>query len=103
MTVWSNSNFYNFLPWAFAGILGVPTNRLRLIPCTVGGSFGSKHLIMQGHRDRRAPCRRPPDGRCSYLEDRFDNIAANDNAGPDRHLRRRARLLGRRRDAQPRR
>ena len=55
MTVWSNSNFYNFLPWVFAGILGVPTNRLRLIPCTVGGSFGSKHLIMQGHRDRRAP------------------------------------------------
>ena len=25
----------------------MPTNRLRLIPCTVGGSFGSKHLIMQ--------------------------------------------------------
>ena len=45
MTVWSNSNFYNFLPWAFAGMLGVPNNRLRMIPCAVGGSFGSKHFI----------------------------------------------------------
>jgi CO/xanthine dehydrogenase Mo-binding subunit len=84
MTVWSNSNFYNFLPWVFAGILGVPTNRLRLIPCTVGGSFGSKHLIMQVVAIAGALSKatgRP----VRYLEDRFDNIAANDNTGPDRH------------------
>ena len=64
MTVWSNTNFYNFLPWSFAGMLGVPNNRLRMIPCAVGGSFGSKHLINkviniagradQGHRPARA-------------------------------------------------
>jgi CO/xanthine dehydrogenase Mo-binding subunit len=84
MTVWSNSNFYNFLPWVFAGILGVPTNRLRLIPCTVGGSFGSKHLIMQVVAIAGALSKatgRP----VRYLEDRFDNLAANDNTGPDRH------------------
>jgi CO/xanthine dehydrogenase Mo-binding subunit len=83
MTVWSNSNFYNFLPWVFAGILAVPTNRLRLIPCTVGGSFGSKHLIMQVVAIAGALAKatgRP----VRYLEDRFDNIAANDNVGPDR-------------------
>jgi CO/xanthine dehydrogenase Mo-binding subunit len=84
MTVWSNSNFYNFLPWVFAGILGVPTNRLRLIPCTVGGSFGSKHHIMQVVAIAGALSKatgRP----VRYLEDRFDNLAANDNTGPDRH------------------
>jgi CO/xanthine dehydrogenase Mo-binding subunit len=83
MTVWSNSNFYNFLPWAFAGMLGVPNNRLRMIPCAVGGSFGSKHFITKviaiaGALSKRAG--RP----VKYVEDRMDNIAANDNVGCDR-------------------
>ena len=69
MTVWSNCNFINFLPWVFAGPAGVSTNRLRMIPCTVGGSFGSKHLItqvvsiagalVQGHRTSGALPRGP--------------------------------------------
>ena len=83
MTVWSNSNFHNFLPWAFAGMLGVPNNRLRMIPCAVGGSFGSKHFITKvisiaGSLSKAAG--RP----VQYLEDRADNIAANDNVGCDR-------------------
>ncbi|MDF2978860.1 MAG: hypothetical protein K0S40_3588 [Actinomycetospora sp.] len=78
MTVWSNSNFINFLPWAFAGILRVPTNRLRMVPCAVGGSFGSKHLITKVISITGAlskACGRP----VQYLEDRADNVAANDN------------------------
>ena len=83
MTVYSNSNFINFLPWAFAGILRVSTNRLRMIPCAVGGSFGSKHLITKVISITGAlskACGRP----VQYLEDRADNVAANDNVGCDR-------------------
>ncbi|MGY1690591.1 xanthine dehydrogenase family protein molybdopterin-binding subunit [Geodermatophilus sp. SYSU D01105] len=83
MTVWSNTNFHNFLPWAFAGMLGVPTSRLRLIPCTVGGSFGSKHLLTKvisiaGSLSKATG--RP----VQFLEDRIDCLAANDNVGCDR-------------------
>ena len=83
ITAWSNTNFHNFLPWAFAGMLGVPNNRLRLIPCAVGGSFGSKHLITKVFAIAGALSKatgRP----VRYLEDRMDNIAANDNVGCDR-------------------
>ncbi len=83
MTVWSNTNFYNFLPWSFAGMLGVPNNRLRMIPCAVGGSFGSKHLINKVINIAGALTKatgRP----VKFVEDRMDNIAANDNVGCDR-------------------
>jgi CO/xanthine dehydrogenase Mo-binding subunit len=83
MTLWSNTNFYNFLPWVFAGMLKVPTNRLRIVPCTVGGSFGSKHLITKVVGIAGALTRatgRP----VKFMEDRVDNLAANDNVGPDR-------------------
>ena len=83
MTVWSNTNFYNFLPWAFAGMLGVPNNNLRMIPCTVGGSFGSKHFLTKVISISGALTKatgRP----VKFLEDRLDNIAANDNVGCDR-------------------
>ncbi|MGE3286204.1 MAG: xanthine dehydrogenase family protein molybdopterin-binding subunit [Pseudonocardia sp.] len=83
MTVWSNSNFHNFLPWAFAGMLGVPTNQLRMIPCAVGGSFGSKHFITKVLSVAGALTKATGRPVC-YLEDRQDNIAANDNVGPDR-------------------
>lgn len=83
MTVWSNTNFHNFLPWSFAGMLGVPNNRLTMIPCAVGGSFGSKHLINKVIAIAGALTKatgRP----VKFLEDRIDNIAANDNVGCDR-------------------
>jgi CO/xanthine dehydrogenase Mo-binding subunit len=83
MTLWSNTNFYNFLPWTFANMLRVPSNRLKVIPCTVGGSFGSKHLInkviaIAGVLTKATG--RP----VKFMEDRVDNLAANDNVGPDR-------------------
>jgi CO/xanthine dehydrogenase Mo-binding subunit len=83
MTLWSNTNFYNFLPWVFAGMLRVPTNRFKVIPCTVGGSFGSKHLITKVIAVAGALTKatgRP----VKFMEDRVDNLAANDNVGPDR-------------------
>lgn len=83
MTVWSNTNFYNFLPWAFAGMLGVPSNQLRIVPCAVGGSFGSKHLLTKVVAISGALTKvtgKP----VKFLEDRIDNIAANDNVGCDR-------------------
>ncbi len=83
MTVWSNTNFYNFLPWSFAGMLGVANNRLRMIPCPVGGSFGSKHLINKVISIAGALTKAAGQP-VKYLEDRLDNIAANDNVGCDR-------------------
>lgn len=83
MTLWSNSNFYNFLPWAFAGMLGVPTHQLRLIPCDVGGSFGSKHFLTKVMSI--AGCLSKATGRpVKFMEDRTDNLSANDNVGCDR-------------------
>ncbi len=83
MTVWSNTNMYNYIPWVFANLLKVPTNRLKMIPCLVGGSFGSKHLITKCFAIAGALTKatgRP----VKFIEDRLDNLAANDNVGPDR-------------------
>lgn len=83
MTVWSNTNMYNFIPWVFAEMLGVPTNKLRMVPCLAGGSFGSKHLLSKVILIAGALAKatgRP----VKYVEDRVDNLAANDNLGPDR-------------------
>src|SRR5262249_52912721 len=83
MTVWSNTNMYNYIPWVFAQLLKVPTNRLKLVPCLVGGSFGSKHLITKCFAIAGALSKatgRP----VKFIEDRADNLAANDNVGPDR-------------------
>jgi CO/xanthine dehydrogenase Mo-binding subunit len=83
MTIWSNSNFYNYLPWSFATMLQIPTSHLRMIPCTVGGSFGSKHLINKVISIAGALTKATGQP-VRFLEDRLDNIAANDNVGCDR-------------------
>lgn len=83
MSVWSNTNMYNFIPWVFAEMLDVPTNKLRMIPCLAGGSFGSKHLLSKVILIAGALSKatgRP----VKYVEDRLENLAANDNLGPDR-------------------
>jgi CO/xanthine dehydrogenase Mo-binding subunit len=83
MTIWSNTNMYNYIPWVYAQMLNVPGNQLKMIPCVVGGSFGSKHLINKTITVAGALTKatgRP----VKFLEDRIDNLAANDNVGPDR-------------------
>jgi CO/xanthine dehydrogenase Mo-binding subunit len=83
MTVWSNTNMYNYIPWAFAQLLKVSTNRLKIVPCLVGGSFGSKHLLTKCFAIAGALSK--ASGRpVKFVEDRVDNLAANDNVGPDR-------------------
>jgi len=83
MTVWSNTNMYSYIPWVFAQMLRVPNNRLKIIPCLVGGSFGSKHVLSKCFVIAGALTKatgRP----VKFMEDRIDNLAANDNVGPDR-------------------
>ncbi len=83
MTVWSNTNMYNFVPFVFADMLRVPTHKLRMVPCLAGGSFGSKHLLSKCILIAAALSKatgRP----VKFLEDRVDNLSANDNLGPDR-------------------
>ncbi len=99
MTVWSNTNMYNYIPWVFAQMLDVPTHKLTLVPCLAGGSFGSKHLLSKVILIAGALAKAT--GRAvKYVEDRADNLAANDNLGPDREydaelaLRRDGELLG---------
>jgi CO/xanthine dehydrogenase Mo-binding subunit len=83
MTVWSNTNMYNFIPWVFANLLKIPTNRLKMIPCLVGGSFGSKHLITKCFAIAGALTKATGQP-VKFVEDRIDNLSANDNVGPDR-------------------
>lgn len=83
MTVWSNTNMFNFIPWAYARMLRVPTHRLRIVPCLAGGSFGSKHILSKCVLIAGALAKatgRP----VKFVEDRIDNLVANDNLGPDR-------------------
>jgi CO/xanthine dehydrogenase Mo-binding subunit len=83
MTCWSNTNMYNYIPWAFAQMLDVPNNRLKLIPCLVGGSFGSKHLLSKCMIVAGALTKATGQP-VKFMEDRIDCLAANDNVGPDR-------------------
>ena len=83
MDVWSNTNMYNYIGWVLAGMLRVPPNKLNLIPCAVGGSFGSKHVLSKciSIAGLLAKVTGRP---VKYVEDRVENLAANDNVGPDR-------------------
>lgn len=84
LTLYSNTNMFNYIPFVFAGMAKVPTNRLKIIPCLVGGSFGSKHVLSKCTIIATALSKatgRP----VKFMEDRVDNLAANDNVGPDRY------------------
>ena len=80
----ANTSMYNYVGWLVAGSLGVPSNRLNIVPTLAGGSFGSKLFahkvcVLAGTLAREAG--RP----VKFLEDRFDNIMASDNHGCDRN------------------
>ncbi len=83
MEIWSNTNMYNFIPWVYAEMLGVPNHQLTMHPTLVGGSFGSKHILSKcvvfaGALSKATG--RP----VKFVEDRVDNLLACDNVGPDR-------------------
>ena len=83
MDIWSNTNMINSASWVMAGMLRTPPHMLNFHPMYVGGSFGSKHFLAKiigiaGVLSRVTG--RP----VKFMEDRSDNLMANDSQGPDR-------------------
>ena len=66
---------YNYLGLALAASLGVPANKLNIVPTLAGGSFGSK-LFLHKVPVIAATLARATGRPVQYLEDRIDNITA---------------------------
>jgi CO/xanthine dehydrogenase Mo-binding subunit len=83
MQIWSNSNMLNSAAWVMSGMLKLPPHMLNFYPMYVGGSFGSKHFLAKtiGIAGVLSKVTGRP---VKYMEDRIDNLAANDSQGPDR-------------------
>ncbi len=83
MDVWSNTNFLNFVAWTIAGTLKMPPHKVNFHPMHTGGSFGSKHVL--GKQIAIAGALSKATGRSvKFMEDRADNLTANDSQGPER-------------------
>ncbi len=83
MEIWSNTNMLNFVAWVMSDMLKLPPHMLNFHPMYTGGSFGSKHVL--GKQIGIAGALSKVTGRpVKYMEDRIDNLAANDNQGPAR-------------------
>lgn len=83
MDVYSNTNMLNFGAWVLSATLNVHPHRLDFHPMYVGGSFGSKHMVGKQIAIAGALAKRT--GRpVRFMEDRADNLLANDAQGPDR-------------------
>jgi CO/xanthine dehydrogenase Mo-binding subunit len=83
MEVWSNTNMLNFVAWVIAGTLRLPPHKVNFYPMYAGGSFGSKHVISKVIAIAGALSKvtgRP----VKFMEDRIDNLTANDSQAPDR-------------------
>lgn len=83
MQVWSNCNFLKFFEPYFAGMFQVPPQSLTFHPMYTGGSFGSKHALFKQIAIAGVLSRvtgRP----VKFMEDRIDNLTANDSQAPDR-------------------
>lgn len=83
MSISCNSVTFTFLLFMMASTLKIPSNKLDLIPCPAGGSFGSKFWavrvpIMAGMLAKLVG--RP----VKFVEDRLDNITTSDHHGSDR-------------------
>jgi len=83
MDVWSNTNMLNFVAWVISGTLQMPPHMVDFHPMYTGGSFGSKHVL--GKQIAIAGALSKATGRpVKYMEDRADNLMANDSQAPDR-------------------
>jgi CO/xanthine dehydrogenase Mo-binding subunit len=83
MDVWSNTNMLNYVGWLIATTLKLPPHMVNFYPMYTGGSFGSKHVISKVVAIAGALSKvtgRP----VKFMEDRIDNLTANDSQGPDR-------------------
>ena len=83
MEIWSNTNMLNYVGWLIAGTLRLPPHVVNFHPMYTGGSFGSKHVVSKAVAIAGALSKitgRP----VKFMEDRIDNLAANDSQAPDR-------------------
>jgi CO/xanthine dehydrogenase Mo-binding subunit len=83
MDIWSNTNMLNSASWVMSIMLRIPPHMLNFHPMYTGGSFGSKHFLAKTIGIAGVLSRvtgRP----VKFMEDRIDNLEANDSQGPDR-------------------
>jgi CO/xanthine dehydrogenase Mo-binding subunit len=82
-SVYSNTNFYSFIPWVLAGSLKVSPTQLKMMPVAIGGSFGSKVFT---HKIIILTCAlaRATGQPVKYIEDRLAHFLNSDSHGSDR-------------------
>jgi CO/xanthine dehydrogenase Mo-binding subunit len=83
MEIWSNTNMLNFAAWLMAGTLRLPPQKVEFYPMYIGGSFGSKHMISKVIAIAGA-LSKVTGHPVKFMEDRSDNLTANDSHAPDR-------------------
>lgn len=81
--VWSNCNFLKFFEPYFAGMFKLPAQNLTFYPMYTGGSFGSKHALFK-HIAIAGVLAKITGRPVKFMEDRIDNLIANDSQAPDR-------------------
>jgi carbon-monoxide dehydrogenase large subunit len=83
MEIWSNTNMLNSASWVMSGMLKIPPHKLNFYPMYTGGSFGSKHFLAKtiGIAGSLSKVTGRP---VKFMEDRVDNLTANDSQGPER-------------------
>lgn len=83
LEVWSNTNMLNSASWVMSGMLRMSPHLINFHPMYTGGSFGSKHFLAK--TIGIAAVLSKVTGRpVKFMEDRIDNLMANDSQGPDR-------------------
>jgi len=83
LTIWSNAGLANMIPDDYAEMLQVDTSRLKLVQCTVGGSFGSKVLLGK-QMCIAAGISKLTSRPAKFIDDRLDHVQAGDNTASDR-------------------
>ena len=73
----------NFVGWLLAGMLRLPPQNVEFYPMYTGGSFGSK-LFLGKVIALAGVLSRVTGHPVKFIEDRIDNLTANDSQGPER-------------------
>jgi CO/xanthine dehydrogenase Mo-binding subunit len=83
MEIWSNTNMLNYVGWLIAGTLRLAPHMVNFHPMYTGGSFGSKHVVSKAVAIAGA-LSKITGHPVKFMEDRIDNLTANDSQAPDR-------------------
>jgi CO/xanthine dehydrogenase Mo-binding subunit len=83
LDIWSNTNMLNSASWVMSSMVRMSPHLLNFHPMYTGGSFGSKHFLAKviGIASALSKATGRP---VKFMEDRIDNLLANDSQGPDR-------------------